>query len=426
MYRVTCASLLLLVLVAVSNSAAVPAFGQQVDDGLDVAKSDWPWWRGPERNGAGVADQNLPLKWSDSENVIWKTPIPGRGHSSPIVAGNHIYLTTSDESKGSQSVLCFDRKTGKELWNTEVHPSGAMRKNPKASAASSSVACDGQRVFVSFPNSDALMTTALDLKGNKLWQKKVSDYVEHQGYGASPALYQSLVIVSADSKGGGSVAGLNRTNGSIVWQNKRPKLPNYASPIILNIFDKDQLVLTGCDLVASLEPLTGKTLWEIKGATEECVTLTVTDGTHVFSSGGYPRNHLAAIVADGSGKVAWETTDRVYVPSMLQRRDTYMESWTRELLLAGNAIRVKRFGKNASAARSVASPVLVGDKIFATNEEGITFVFSPARMATRTFPRTSSATKCMLRRPSAATAFTCASPPRLTAHVRSCCTASDR
>ena len=91
----------------------------------------------------------------------------------------------------------------------------------------------------------------------------------------------------------------------------------------MNVDGRDQLFLTGCNLFSSFDPLTGKTLWEVKGATTECVTSTVTDGQRVFSSGGYPKNHLAAVLADGSGTVVWETKDRVYVPSLLVR-DGYL------------------------------------------------------------------------------------------------------
>src|SRR5262249_25562138 len=156
--------------------------------------------------------------------------------------------------------------------------------------------------YINFPNSGAVFTTALGLDGKQLWQTRICDYQIHQGYASSPAIYQSVVIVSADHKGGGIVAGLERKSGKIVWQHERPHAPNYASPIILHVAGRDQALLTGCDLVASFDPLSGEKLWESAGATTECVTSTVTDGQHVFSSGGYPRNHLAAMLADGSGK----------------------------------------------------------------------------------------------------------------------------
>src|SRR5205814_107416 len=151
------------------------------------------------------------------------------------------------------------------------------------------------------------------------WQTKITDYVLHQGFGSSPAVYQSLVIVSADNKGTGVIAGLNRVTGKIVWKQERPKTPNYTSPIILRVDDREQLLFTGCDLVTSFDPLTGKKLWEIGGSTTECVTSTVTDGQLIFTSGGYPKNHLSAVRADGSGKIVWENKTRVYVPSLLVR-----------------------------------------------------------------------------------------------------------
>src|SRR5262249_24874877 len=138
-----------------------------------------------------------------------------------------------------------------------------------------------------------------------------------QGYGSSPAVYESLVIVSADNKGGGAVAGLDRATGRVVWKQSRPKFPNYASPVILKANGKDQLVLTGCSRVRGFGPATGRRLWETKGATTECVTSPVTDGALVFTSGGYPKNHVSAVRADGSNKVAWENGTRIYVPSML-------------------------------------------------------------------------------------------------------------
>ena len=362
-------------LVAAAALFVSPAFGQDVDDRIDVDAADWPWWRGPERNGVANPAQDPPTEWSATQNVVWKSPVPGRGHRSPTVVGPHVYLATADDEAGTQSVLCFDRATGKQLWQTEVHRGGLMRKNEKSTAASSTVACDGERVYISFANSDAVFVTALSTAGQQLWQTKIADYKIHQGYGASPALYQSLVLAAADSHAGGVVAALDRQSGSIVWKHDRPKEPNYTSPIILNVAGRDQLLMTGCNLFSSFDPLSGKSLWEVKGATTECVTSTVTDGQRVFCSGGYPKNHLAAVLADGSGKFVWETRDRVYVPSLLARdghlfgvldagvaacwkSDTGEERWK------------KRLGGEFSA-----SPVLVGDTIYASNEKGETFVY---------------------------------------------------
>jgi outer membrane protein assembly factor BamB len=354
-------------LIAQPNKAAAP---------ITVAANDWPWWRGPSRDGVAAAEQKLPLEWSSSKNIVWEAAIPGRGHGSPIVAGERVVLATADEELQVQSVLCFDRKTGKQLWQAEVHK-GEFAKggNTKSSHASSTPACDGERVFINFLNGGAIHTTALDLNGKRLWQTKVSDYVLHQGFGSSPAVTGELVIVSADNKGGGLIAGLERATGKKVWERERPKAPNYASPIIVTVGGKEQLILIGCDLVTSLDPLTGKEIWETKGATTECVTSTVTDGKHIFTSGGYPRNHVAAVKIDGSGTVVWENKTRVYVPSMLMRNGHLYAVLDDGFAVCWKSDTGTEIWKGRLAGAFTASPVLVGENILAINESGKAYIF---------------------------------------------------
>ncbi|HZZ78582.1 MAG TPA: PQQ-binding-like beta-propeller repeat protein [Gemmataceae bacterium] len=347
-------------------------------DAITFGPDDWPWWRGPSRNGVADPNQKPPTKWSETENIVWKTPVPGRGHGSPILVGDQIFLQTADAKEMTKTLLCYSRTNGKLLWQKEIHR-GPFPKNgnAKASHASSSVACDGKRVYINFQHNDAIYTTALTRDGEQVWQTKVADYTLHQGFASSPAIYKGLVIVSADNKSGkGALAGLDRDTGKIVWTVTRPKLPNYASPIILKVNGRDQLFFIGCKLVTSLDPLTGKKLWETDGSTEECVTSTVTDGLRIVSSGGYPKGHVAAILADGSAKTAWEHKTRVYVPSLLERGgylyavqdngvpicwkfDTGKQQWQGD-----------RIGSGFSA-----SPVLVGENIYATSESGKTSIF---------------------------------------------------
>lgn len=349
-----------------------------------AAPGDWPWWRGPTRNGVAEAGQTPPLTWSETENVLWKAPVPGRGHGSPIVMGNDVFLAAADPATEVQSLLCFDRNTGEKRWETEIHKGGfAKGGNAKASMASASPACDGKVVFINFLNNGAIHTTALDRAGKIVWQKKIADYVLHQGFGSSPAVYKSLVIVSADNKGGGLIAGLDRATGETVWTRTRPKTPNYASPIILNLAGKEQLLLIGCDLVTSLDPLTGAANWEIKGSTTECVTSTVTDGQLMYTSGGYPRNHVSAVKADGSGTVVWENTSRVYVPSMLVRDGHLYAVLDAGVAMCWKADTGAEVWKGRLGGTFSSSPVLVGEHIFAANEAGKTFVWkaTPAEFA---------------------------------------------
>lgn len=340
-------------------------------------QTDWPWWRGAERNGHASPEQTPPLTWNETENVVWKVPVPGRGHGSPTVVGTRVFLATAEEDTQVQSMLCFERTTGKQLWKTGLHKGGFPKKsNKKATMASSSAACDGERVFINFLHDGAVYTTAMNLDGQQLWQTKITDYVLHQGYGSSPAIYGSTVIVSADNKAGGKVAALDRQNGKLVWEQLRPKTPNYPSPIILKAAGREQLFLTGCNLVTSYDPKTGEKLWELDGATTECVTSTVTDGNVIITSGGYPKNHMSAFKADGSQKEpVWENQSRVYVPSMLIR-DGYLYSVLDAGIAAcwkvdtGEEVWKERLGGTFSS-----SPVLVGENIFVTSEDGRTHVF---------------------------------------------------
>ncbi|MEM1067570.1 MAG: PQQ-binding-like beta-propeller repeat protein [Planctomycetota bacterium] len=345
-----------------------------------LGPNDWPFWRGPHRNGHAPATADPPTSWSPTENIVWRTAVPGRGHGSPTMLGDQIFLAVGDNAREVQSVLCFDRKTGKREWEAIIHEGGFANKskrglNEKATMASSTVATDGTHLFITFVNDSAAWATALDRSGNQVWQKRLCDYVIHQGYGSSPTVYGDLVIVSADTKAGGIIAGLNRETGEFAWSRKRPKKPNYHSPVILRAADREQLIAVGCDLVTSLDPATGELLWEVEGATTECVATAVTDGQRIFTSGGYPKNHISAVMADGSGKVSWENNSRNYVPSMLVR-DGYLYA----TLDAGIAICYRssdgvEMWKARLGGTFSSSPVLVGDRIYASNEEGRTFVF---------------------------------------------------
>lgn len=337
---------------------------------------DWPAWRGPTRDGIAARGQSAPIQWNEIDGILWKALLPGRGHGSPTVVGGRVYLATADPVKLTQSVLCLDRHTGKLVWQTEVHGGQAdPGKQSNSSAASSTVACDGERLFINFLNGGAVHTTALDLDGKVLWQRKVCDFVTHQGFGSSPVIHESLVLVSADHRGGGIIAGLDQKTGRVVWSESRPKLPNYTTPAIVQAGGRTQMVLAGCNLISSFNPLTGKKLWEVTGSTEECVVTAVTDGERVFASGGYPRNHTVAIQADGSGKVAWQNNARVYVPSMIAKEGHLYAVMDAGVAVCWKSDTGEELWKERLGGDFFASPVMVGDRIYASNVGGKTFVF---------------------------------------------------
>lgn len=337
---------------------------------------DWPGWRGPQGTGVASADQRPPTSWSETENVVWKTPVPGRGHSSPTVVGDRVYLATAEEDREIQSVLCYERATGKELWKAEVHRGNFDKKgNKKTTQASSSVAYDGERLIINFLNNNAIYTTALDLSGKQLWQTRVSDFKTHQGFGSSPTVHGDLVYVTTDSPAGGVIAALRRDTGEIAWKQDRPKEANYASAQVMNLHGKEQVLLQGCNLVASFDPQTGEKLWEMEGSTVECVTNIVTDGKHIFVSGGYPRNHVQAILADGSRTTVWENGARVYVPSMIVRDGYLYAMQDAGIATCWECSTGKEMWKSRVGGDFTASLVLVGDHLYATSEGGKSVVF---------------------------------------------------
>ena len=341
------------------------------------AAEDWPAWRGPNRNGVADPGQDPPLTFGGSENMKWAVDIPGRSHGSACVYGDRVYYASADEAVQVQALNALDRATGRPVWRTTIHIGGFTQKsNKKASWASGTPACDGEHVYISFVNGDAVYTTAVSASdGNQVWQQEITDYKIHQGYGSSPTLWEHLVIVAADNKRGGALCAMDRKTGEIAWKVERAQLPNYPSPAILEAGGKVQLFMTGTDRVSSFDPLTGKLNWEIKGATTECVSTTVTDGTHIFSSGGYPRNHVAAITADGSGKIAWETKDRVYVPSMIISDGYLYAAMDSGVAVCWNSATGEEMWKGRLGGTFSGSGTLVGDRIYAANESGECLVF---------------------------------------------------
>lgn len=341
---------------------------------------DWPCWRGPTHDGRAAPGQNVPLSWSATDNVLWSADVPGRGNGSPTVAGDRVYLASCDEGSGSQFLLAYERSSGRRIWRTTVHESGAMRKHERSTGASVTPACDGERLFVAFANNGAVTATALSCAGQPIWQKKVCEYQIHQGYGASPIVHGGLVIVAADQPGGGAVVAFDRASGAEAWRRERPRNPNYSSPVVHRLDGRDQLILIGNDRVVSHDPQTGATNWEWQGGTTECVTTPVSDGSRVFSSGGYPRNHLAAIRADGSARLEWENDQRIYVPSLVCRDGHLYGVLDAGIATCWDAATGAEKWKRRLGGNFSASLVLLDDLILATSESGTSTIFraSPA------------------------------------------------
>ncbi len=344
-------------------------------DSVSVSDTDWPWWRGPSRDGHAPS-QSVPLQWSEDQNVVWKTDIPGRGHASPVIIGDRVFLATADEGNQSQHLICIDKRDGGIRWSTQIHEGGwEGRIHARNTQASSTVASDGERVFTVFMHDSHIWLSALDFEGKILWQRKASDFASHWGYSTSPAIYKNLIIVGSDHKEGGNLSAFDRTSGNLVWNTPRPAIPNYASPVVHHLDGKDQLLVPGCELMASYDPNSGKELWSTAATTRETVGSVVTDGRNVFASGGYPKNETSCITADGTAQTVWTSPIRVYAPSMIVVEGFLYAVTDTGLAHCWNASNGELMWREKVGGDFSASPTLINGNLIVSSEQGKTIVF---------------------------------------------------
>ncbi len=289
---------------------------------LGIAE-DWPMWRGTRGDGISLAEK-VPLKWSATENIAWKTPVPGVGRSSPIVLGDHVYLTTGDPVDETRCVLAFDRTTGQLLWNVSVHrgPGGKMHRFN--TTASSTPAADENRVYAAFVDDQGLRVAALDLTGKIVWNVTPGNFFSNHGFAASPVLYGPGVIVNGHQDGNAFVVMLDRATGKEVWRyTPAVSLRSFSTPLVIEHEGQDQLILTGSTQTVALHPLTGEKIWFAAGPSEKFVCTPSVGHGMVFSFGGSDAKRAMAVRLGGHGDVAeshiaWRNDKAMpYVPSPL-------------------------------------------------------------------------------------------------------------
>jgi outer membrane protein assembly factor BamB len=348
---------------------------------VEPSQADWPWWRGPNRDNISPTT-GVPTEWDEDTNILWKTKVPGRGHASPTTWGNRIFLATAYESAKTQSVVCYDKETGKSLWETEVHTGGISNDghHRKSSFASCTIACDGERVFASFLNDGSVWLTALSLDGKPEWSTEVGKFVPEWGYNPSPAIYKSFVIVAADHKKGGYIAAIHRKTGDTLWRKNRPAESTYASPLIANVGGQDQLLIAGANLVASYNPANGEQLWEASGTTTAVASTMAAEGDFVVASGGYPGSETLCLDLDGAPDVVWKTNQKSYVPSLLIHQGTlYQVHDNGRMSCLDLKSGEKLWQGRLSGGDISASPVYADGHIFIVNEAGNCFVVQATR-----------------------------------------------
>jgi len=396
--------------VVLCETSRITAAEASIDDmpPAQADPNDWPWWRGPTKNNIAPTDQNPPISWSKTTNVLWRTALPGAGHGTPCVVGRRVVLAAGDTRARTISVICLDRATGKQVWRTVVYRGKLPKIHKDNSHASATVACDGERLFFPYQTADSLKLAALDMEGKIVWNKTIGPYESVQGYSASVAMHKSAVIVPLDIKGPSKLTALHRKTGDVVWEIKRSGIhETYASPLVARVAGRDQVFIIGPDNTSSYDADTGKALWTCKGPAQFCGAVVAFDADRVYSTGGWPERSLLAIRANGSGDVtkthvAWEGDKKVgYVPSpLLHNGLLYAVSDKSGLLRCYAAPTGKILWSTDLDAPFYSSPVWAAGKIYLFDRKGKGYVFQAGRalkhLATNTLPDGAFATPIIL------------------------------
>ena len=366
---------------------AIDSTSEQVDlsgmTDLSFVSTDYPMWRNADQNSV-EPDRDVPTEWSAESGLAWSTDVPGRGHSSPIVVGQQVFLTTADDRAQTQSVVAYDLQTGHQQWVAQCHAGNLPNVHRKNSHASATPASDGSHVFAAFIHGQGLYVTALDLEGHQLWQTEVGPFASEHGYGASVTLWKGLVLVNGDSAGNGYEAALHGDSGAIVWRTPRPGVGqhgSYASPIVAELAGRTQLVQSGLGRVASYDPLTGEELWSCRGPAEVTANTLAFKDPYVIVSGGYPDKEILCIRADGSGDVTdshivWRNSRNVaYVPSPVVVGEKLYCVTDNGVAACFALSDGKMLWQHRLGGAFSASPLVIGKRFYIPNEGGEVHVF---------------------------------------------------
>ena len=317
--------------------------------------------------------------------MIWKSPVPGIGHASPIVWEDKLFTVTAFPETQEKVLLCYDSNSGKLLWQRSLIKSTFERKHNDNSHASGTPATDGNLIYVSFLDGQDAVVAAYDFSGKQVWIQKPGTFSSPHGYSCSPVLFEDLVIINGNSLGDSFAAALSRKDGKIIWkvEHERPA-HSFSTPIIRNTAGKTQMIFCGNKEIASYNPKDGSKYWFVSGPSDDFCSSPVFNEPSglVLVSSAWPQRKLVAIKPDGKGDVtkshvAWESTKGAfYVPSPVCTEQYMLSTMTNGdvhciEVATGNILWVESLGKQ------YASPVLVNGLVYMPNDEGVMTVIKP-------------------------------------------------
>lgn len=372
---------------------------------------NWPGWRGGD--GSGVSDESaLPVTWSPTSRIAWKTAIPGRAHSSPIVWGHRLFLTTAIEGaeipnhtplrhviEGSEwrspdatggnrrhtfQVLAVDAKDGAILWNRTAYEGPVYDdRHSRGSYAAPTPVTDGRRVYAYF-GTEGLYAYRMD--GTPVWQRRLGKVAGLSvGVSTSPLLFGDLVIVQADEDNGDTsfITALDGATGKDVWRVARPKMPiSWATPLLTSAGGRPELITSTDTRIIAYDPGTGRELWSEPGLESYAVPSPVVSGNTVIISTGNPKKITIALtlgaVAEGQVRRVWEyRKGSAYVVSpTAYGGHVYIttDGGILTCLDARTGAVIYEGGRPPVPSTFMSSPVAYAGHLFMTSEEGETFV----------------------------------------------------
>ena len=357
-----------------------------------VSGDRWTGYRGNQSNGYSLA-QNVPLHWSDSTNITWKTAIPGRGWSSPVVLNGQVWLTTATPDGREFRTLGIDCETGKIVRNIKVFEATPTQEtHPLNSFASPTPAIEPGRLYVHFGTYG---TACLDTGSGKIIWQRTDIHCDHGvGPGSSPLLYQDLLILTMDGMDVQFLEALNKNTGKTVWKKSRgvefgditPDCRKaFSTPVITRVDNVDQLISVGAQVMIAYQPLTGETIWKVRYEGFSSSAMPVTGNGMMFINTGFGQSWVMAIRLGGAGdmtekSVVWSSkknmtarSSQLYIDGLLYMVNTAGQAKCLDAN-TGQEIWTQRVGLETSA-----SPVYAGGRIYTTDESGLTTVFAPGR-----------------------------------------------
>jgi len=356
------------------------------------AAGDWPEFRGPTGQGISTA-RNVPLYWSATSNVVWRTTIPGEGWSSPVLVNGKIYLTTAvnESTNTSLRALCVNADDGRMQWNVEVlrpDPDATRAMHKKNSLASPTAIVRDGRIYVHFGH---MGTAALDLSGKLLWQQTSLKYSPMHGNGGSPALVGDALVFGCDGEEEPFVVALDVMTGKVRW--KTPRLTtaknrfSFSTPLAIEVDGAPQVISPGSGFVGGYDPKDGREIWRVLyGEGYSVITRPVFAHGLLFVTSSYNRSGLYAIKPAGARgdvtgtHIVWKHDKSVpNTPSPLAVGDELYfvsDSGIATCLDArtGNLHWSERLGGGFSA-----SPVLAEGRLYFQNEEGVATVLKAGK-----------------------------------------------